>query len=90
MPRPLMRCRGYPWSVGFKTGKPREIVTVIEVRLFFVRLAPGQPGLLAAGLQHIRQLAACPCVALECRMRRRPCQGSGRCPGWAAPRRRDG
>ena len=26
-------CRGYPWVAGFKTGEPREIVTVMEARL---------------------------------------------------------
>lgn len=22
---------GYPWAVGFKTGQPREVITVLEV-----------------------------------------------------------
>lgn len=26
-------CRGYPWVAGFKTGEPREIITVMEARL---------------------------------------------------------
>lgn len=65
-PAPLAGCRGVPWGpAGFKTGKPREIVTVMEVGAdasWVCFWAPHCPK------QHKTKLQRCAlhCTALDC------------------------